>query len=138
MTAHKFLLDTNIISELMRNPQGTITERIAQEGESSICTSIIVASELYFGAAKKFQQTGSRRLLERVKLVLSAIDILPLEQPVEHHYAEIRSYLEKKGTLIGPNDLLIAAQAKANELIVVTANFNEFNRVPGLMVDQWI
>lgn len=56
----------------------------------------------------------------------------------DHHYVEIRSYLEKKRTPIGPNDLLIAAQAKANELTVVTANFNEFNRVPGLMVDHWI
>ena len=61
---------------------------------------------------------------------ISAIDnILPLEQPADHHYAEIRSYLEKKGTPIRTNDLLIAAQAKANDLTVVTANFNEFNRV---------
>jgi len=137
MTEHKYLLDTNIISELMRNPRGKVTEKIAQEGESSVCTSIIVASELYFGAAKKVQQTGSSRVLEQVKLILSAIDILPLEEPADHHYAEIRSYLEKKGTPIGPNDLLIAAQAKAKQLIVVTANYNEFNHVPGLMVEHW-
>ena len=55
-----------------------------------------------------------------------------------HHYVEIRSYLEKKGTPNGTNDLRIAAQAKANKLTVVTANFNEFNRESGLMIDHWI
>ena len=138
MISHKFLLDTNIISDLVRNPQGIIFDRIAQEGEGSICTSIIVASELYFGATKKFQQTGSKRLLEQVMLVLSAIDILSFEEPADYHYAEIRSYLEQNGIPIGANDLLISAHARSNRLTVVTANFSEFNRVPGLMVENWL
>ncbi len=138
MISHKFLLDTNIISDLVRNPQGIIFDRIVQEGEGSICTSIIVASELYFGATKKFQQTGSKRLLEQVMLVLSAIDILSFEEPADHHYAEIRAFLEQNGIPIGANDLLISAHARSNRLTVVTANFSEFNRVPGLMVENWL
>ena len=138
MISHKFLLDTNIISDLVRNPQGIIFDRIVQEGEGSICTSIIVASELYFGATKKFQQTGSKRLLEQVMLVLSAIDILSFEEPADHYYAEIRAFLEQNGIPIGANDLLISAHARSNRLTVVTANFSEFNRVPGLMVENWL
>jgi len=96
-----------------------MVDRIAQEGESSICTSIIVASELLFGITKKFQQTGSKRFIEQVTLILSAIDILPFEEPADHHYAEIRSFLEQKRIPIGANDLLIAAHAKSNDLTVV-------------------
>lgn len=138
MSTYKFLLDTNIISELVRNPQGIIADRIAQEGENSICTSIIVACELHFGAKKKLQQTGSGRILNQVELILSAIDVLPFEALAEHHYAEIRTDLEQKGTPIGANDLLIAAHARAKTLTVVTANFSEFSRVPGLMVENWL
>ena len=136
--SHKFLLDTNIISDLVRNPQGIIFDRVVQEGEGSICTSIIVTSELYFGATKIFRQTGSQRLLDQVKLVLSAIDILPFEKPSDYYYAEIREFLEQNGIPIGANDLLIAAHAKSLSLTVVTANFSEFNRVPNLMVKNWL
>ncbi len=138
MSSQKFLLDTNIISDLVRNPQGLVAERIVQEGESSICSSIIVASELRFGAMKKFQQTGSRLLMELLELILSAIDILSFETPAEYHYAEIRVFLEQKGIPIGANDLLIATHARANALVMVSANFSEFSCVPELMVDNWL
>lgn len=130
----RYLLDTNIISELLRNPQGSVMQQISKLGEEKICTSIIVASELRFGAVKK----GSQKLTERVETILSAMEIIPLEEPVDNHYAEIRNYLEKNGNPIGPNDLLISAQALALDLIVVTANMEEFTRVPGLKVENWI
>lgn len=130
----RYLLDTNIISDLVRNPQGKVTEHILQEGETSICTSIIVSSELRFGAEK----SGSKRLASQLEAVLSAMVILPLEEPADKHYAMLRNYLEKSGTPIGPNDMLIAAQALSHKLILVSANLKEFSRVPGLNIENWL
>jgi tRNA(fMet)-specific endonuclease VapC len=130
----RYLLDTNILSDLVRHPQGVVTDRIAEVGEASICTSIIVAAELRFGAAK----SNSEKLVDRVDLILSALEILPLEQPAEHHYGDIRQYLTRQGTPIGPNDLLIAAHARSLNLTVVTANVREFSRVPGLKIENWL
>jgi len=129
-----FLLDTNILSNLLRHPQGAIAARIAAEGESTVCTSIVIAAELRFGAAK----SGSDKLADRVDLILSALEVLPLEAPTDHHYGHIRHHLTLQGTPIGPNDLLIAAHALALGLTVVTANVREFSRVPGLKVENWL
>ena len=129
-----YLLDTNILSVLIRDPQGTVAQRITSAGESTVCTSIVVAAELRFGAKK----SGSSKLADRIDLILSALDILPLEVPADRHYGEVRQQLARQGTPIGPNDLLIAAQALALDLTVVTANVEEFARVPGLMVENWL
>lgn len=130
----RYLLDTNILSDLVRNPRGTIVARIAEIGEDQVCTSIIVAAELRYGAAKK----GSPRLTAQVEAVLGAIEILPIEAPADETYGQIRADLERKGTPIGGNDLLIAAQAVAVGLVVVTDNEREFGRVEGLVVENWL
>ncbi len=130
----RYLLDTNILSDLVRQPQGAVANRIVQAGEETICTSIIVAAELRFGAEK----SDSAKLTDRVDLILSAIEILPLESPADRDYAKLRHYLARNGTPIGPNDMLIAAQALSSGLIVVTANTGEFSRVPGLNVENWL
>jgi tRNA(fMet)-specific endonuclease VapC len=130
----RFLLDTNIVSDLVRNPQGVAAQRIAEVGEAQICTSVIVAAELRYGAAKK----GSARLSRQLDLVLGALDVLPLEAPADRTYGELRSTLEKRGRLIGPNDLLIASQALALGCTLVTDNTEEFARVEGLPLDNWI
>jgi len=129
-----YLLDTNIISDLVRNPQGEVAKRIASAGEETICTSVVVAAELRYGAAK----SGSSKLVDRVDLLLSAIEVLALEPPADRQYAQLRDHLARQGTPIGPNDLLIAAHALAEELIVVTANLAEFSRVPNLAVENWL
>ncbi|MDA0893561.1 MAG: type II toxin-antitoxin system VapC family toxin [Proteobacteria bacterium] len=129
-----YLLDTNILSDLVRNPQGIVGARITKAGEETICTSIIVAAELRYGAAK----SNSGKLAERIDLILSALTILPLEIPADHQYATLRHHLTRQGTPIGPNDLLIAAHAIASDLTVVTANVREFSRVPGLKVENWL
>ena len=129
-----YLLDTNILSDLVRHPQGGVAARIAAVGEDTICTSVVVAAELRFGAAK----SGSRRLADRVDVILSAIDILALEIPVDRHYAALRADLTQRATPTGPNDMLIAAHALSLGLTVVTANFREFARVPGLKMENWL
>ena len=134
MSGKRYLLDTNILSDLIRNPGGRIAAHIARVGEETICTSLIVCSELRFGALKK----GSKRLSAQLETVLSAVDIVSLEEPVDQRYAELRVALERAGTPIGGNDMLIAAHALALGLIVVTANEREFSRVPGLVVENWI
>ena len=130
----RFLLDTNILSDLVRNPQGRIAERIAQVGDDAICTSIIVAAELRFGAAKK----GSERLTVQLERVMSAIDIQPFDMPADAAYARLRAQLEAAGSPIGGNDMLIAAQALATDRTVVTDNEREFVRVTGLQVENWL
>ena len=130
----RFLLDTNILSDLVRHPQGMVAKRIAAEGEKSICTSIVVAGELHFGSKKR----GSVRLTTQLEDILSALEILPLEEPADRRYGELRTYLEKRGETIGPNDMLIAAHALAVECVLITANVREFSRVPGLQVENWL
>jgi tRNA(fMet)-specific endonuclease VapC len=97
-----YLLDTNIISDLVRNPQGHIFKKIQFYGEETICTSIIVAAELRYGIRKK----KSDRLARQVEAILSHIEILSLETPSDEHYSNLRVFLEKTGTPIGPNDML--------------------------------
>ena len=130
----RYLLDTNILSDLVRQPQGTVARRIVEAGEETICTSIIVAAELCLGAEK----SGSSKLRDRVELILSAIEILPLESPADREYGKLRHFLAGKGTPIGPNDMLIASQALCAGLTMVTANTGEFSRVPGLIVENWL
>lgn len=130
----RYLLDTNILSNLIRQPQGPIAGKIIRTGEARICTSIIVAAELRYGAAR----SGSAKLSRQVEAVLDAMDILPFEADADRHYAEIRHTLERKGLVIGANDMLIAAHARAAEAVCVTANVMEFRRVPGLRVENWL
>jgi tRNA(fMet)-specific endonuclease VapC len=130
----RYLLDTNIVSDLVRHPQGRAAIKIADVGEDAVATSIIVAAELRYGAAKK----GSTRLAEQLEAILGAIDVLPLEAPVDAAYGSVRVALEAAGKPIGGNDLLIAAQALALDLVVVTDNEREFGRVAGLKVENWL
>ena len=132
--AHRFLLDTNIVSDVARFPQGVVADRIAEVGERHVCTSIVVAAELRYGAAWR----GSERLSERIEAVLSALAVLAFDDLADRYYAELRTHLERRGTPIGPNDMLIAAQALASDLIVVSANVGEFTRVPDLRVENWL
>lgn len=133
-TAHRYLLDTNIVSALVRDPQGSVTRHIARVGEEKVCTSIIVACELRFGAAKK----ASPRLTAQLDEILAALPVLPFETDADHRYAELRAGLERAGTPIGANDMLIAAHALALGLTLVTDNVDEFRRVRGLAVRNWL
>jgi tRNA(fMet)-specific endonuclease VapC len=89
----RYLLDTNVVSDLVRNPQGKVAPRIRKVGEARVCTSIIVAAELRYGAAKK----GSAPLSAQLEALLSALDVLPFEPPADALYASLRAGLEQGG-----------------------------------------
>ena len=130
----RYLLDTNIVSDLVRNPQGKVAQHIRKIGEAKVCTSIIVAAELRYGAAKK----NSSRLTTQLEAVLGALEILPLESPADEIYGRLRIRLEQIGKPIGGNDLLIAAQALTLDHTIVTDNEKEFARVEGLSLQNWL
>jgi tRNA(fMet)-specific endonuclease VapC len=130
----RYLLDTNIVSDLIRNPQGRVARHIGEVGEAQVCTSIIVAAELRYGAAKK----ASPRLTAQLEAVLGAIDVLPFESPADAAYGRLRARLERAGQPIGGNDLLIAAQAIALGHTLVTGNAREFARIDELPREDWL
>jgi tRNA(fMet)-specific endonuclease VapC len=130
----RYLLDTNIVSALVRDPHGGVTDRLRVVGEANVCTSIIVAAELRYGAMKR----GSARLLAQLEAVLGAFDVVSFEAPADAIYGTIRANLERAGQPIGGNDLLIAAQAIALNCTVVTDNQREFGRITELRVENWL
>ena len=127
------MLDTNIVSDLVRQPHGPVAQRAAALEPGSVAISIIVAGELRYGAERR----GSARLARQLEAVLSAIEILPLAEPADRHYGIIRSELERRGLRIGHNDLLIAAHARVLGATLVTNNFGEFSRVSDLRIEDW-
>jgi len=130
----RYLLDTDIVSDLVRRPQGRTSQRIREVGEAQVCTSIIVAAELRYGAAKR----GAPRLSAQLEAVLGALDVLPFEAPADAIYGRLRSGLERIGRSIGGNDLLIAAHAMTLGYAIVTDNEREFARIDNLPCENWL
>jgi tRNA(fMet)-specific endonuclease VapC len=128
------MLDTNIVSDLIRNPDGKAAARLSVHGNEGICLSIMTACELRFGAAKR----GSAKLSARVQAMLAAVDVLPLDGPVDIAYGKLRTELEAAGETIGTVDLFIAAHALTLKVTLVTHNVSEFGRVRGLTVENWL
>jgi tRNA(fMet)-specific endonuclease VapC len=130
----RYLLDTNILSSMMRMPEGSANERMRALTTGSIFTSIVVAAELRFGAAKK----RSEALFLGIEALLRTVTVEPLSPPADALYASVRAALERAGTPIGNNDILIAAHALATDSVLVTDNIKEFSRVPGLKIENWL
>ena len=114
----RYLLDTNILADLLKNPGGRVAQHIERVGEEHICTSIIVACELRFGARKK----NAPLLTKRIDALLDTLEILPLDTDADRVYAEVRTALEEQGRSSGANDLLIGAHALSEGCILVTHN----------------
>lgn len=129
-----FLLDTNIVSDLIRNPHGQISSHVRKVGEGRVVTSIVVAAELRYGAKKK----ASPRLTRQLEAVLGVLPVLPFETPADKFYSRVRRQLETLGKPIGSNDLLIAAHALSLGRTLITDNIREFTRVRGLKVENWL
>jgi tRNA(fMet)-specific endonuclease VapC len=130
----RFLLGTDMLSQLIRAPQGAVARRLVAAGEGNVFTSAVVACELRYMARKK----GSQGLTERVEQLLASLEVAALEPGVDRVYAEIRCALESEGRPIGANDLLIAAHALEQEAVLVSGNVSEFRRVKGLEVQDWL
>jgi tRNA(fMet)-specific endonuclease VapC len=129
-----FLLDTDTISDVIRNPTGGVANRLNGIDTQSVAISIVTAAEIRFGMAR----VQSHRLLARMQSTLETVKIVALESPADRHYATLRADLEMRGTPISANDMLIAAHALALDAILVTGNVREFSRVRGLAVENWI
>ena len=129
-----WLLDTNALSDIVRNGRGCVRKRIDAVGRTNVCTSIVVACELRYGAAKR----ASGPLSQRVEDLLRDFDIQPLGDDADRHYARLRTDLERTGTPIGQHDMLIAAHALALDAVLVTANTREFARIEGLRLENWL
>jgi tRNA(fMet)-specific endonuclease VapC len=129
-----FLLDTNILSDLVRNPQGAVAAKIFEVGEKAISTSIVVAAELRYGAERR----GAPRLSRQLEAILALIAVLPLGDEADEFYGKLRADLERRGLPIGGNDMLIAAHALALGATLVSDNVREFERVDGLKIQNWI
>lgn len=134
MSQPRYLLDTNILSDLIKRPGGTVAGKIAEVGSEAVCTSIVVTCELRFGA----EQKAAPHLVQKTGDLLKAIKVLPLEQDADTAYGRIRNALEKAGTPIGANDMLIAAHALSQDLILVTNNTHEFARIEKPPVENWL
>lgn len=134
MAEPAWMLDTNTLSALIRTPRGALVRRLSTTGPDTVCTSIVVACELRFGARRK----GSDALTQRVEQLLASLTVLPLDEPADQHYADIRAALERAGTPIGKHGLFIAAHARSRGMTLVMHNVREFERVPGLRVEDWL
>jgi len=130
----RYLLDTNVLSDLIKNPLGKAAQRIRSLAPNMVCTSTIVAGELRYGVIKK----ASVHLRKRVDGLLNEMPILPLDTSCADVYGRIRAKLEREGLPIGVNDLWIAAQALASNKILVTHNMAEFGRVETLKIEDWL
>ena len=132
-----YLFDTNILSDMMRNPNGVASQRFQQIAESApdirLCTSVVVQCELLFGLRRR----TNPRWQTHYEKVLESVEILPLTSTVVPSYASLRSTLEAAGTPIGANDLLIAAHALTLQATLVSADA-DFLRVPGLQLENWL
>ena len=129
----RYMLDTNIVSAIVRDPRGKVFERLLDVGEENAFISIITHGEIWYGVKKN----GSEELMQKVSAVTRRLYVAPLQLPADQRYAEIRLAL-RQGKNIGPNDLWIAAHALALDAVLVTNNENEFSRVPGLKVENWM
>ena len=128
----RFLLDTNAVIALLNDASSRAAQRTRRQRPTDVAISAIVVHELFYGAFK------SRRVTQNVA-VIDALQFAVLEFDREdaRRAGEIRAVLASKGSMIGPYDVLIAAQAVARDMILVTNNANEFGRVPGLRIEDW-
>jgi len=131
----KYLLDTDTVSHLIRGSSQNLIQRAMKLGAGDAGISVVTRGELAYGAALKPLKSQLRSTFERI---IGALDVLAMDAEVAGHYGEIKAALRLQGQPIGPNDLWIAAHARALKRTLVTHNTREFQRVPGLKVEDWL
>lgn len=131
----RYLLDTNICIYIKNHRPAEVLARFAKLPPGKVAMSAITYGELCFGAERSTKSKETHRILEHLTTL---IPVLPLDEAASLHYGKIRQHLQANGTPIGNNDLWIASHALAQKLILVTNNTAEFERVPGLRVENWV
>ena len=131
----KYMLDTNIIAYIRNSKPEGVLEHFKKYSAGELCISAITLAELEYGICNSSRPEQNQFALLGL---LSKIDILPFDDTAALEYGKIRYELKQKGQMIGANDLLIAAHAKALNLILVTNNVKEFERVEGLQIENWV
>lgn len=129
-----YLLDTNICIYVINERPPQVLARFRRERLGNIAISSITASELTYGVVK----SGSARNRKALEMFMAPLDILPFDESAIWRYGELRTLLESQGRPIGSMDTLIAAHALAIGAVLVTNNVREFERVPGLVVENWV
>ena len=129
----RYMLDTNICTYVINARPPGVLERFRREQLGSIGVSSVTAAELAFGVAK----SGSSRNREALEMFLAPLEVLPFDDSVIWHYADLRAALERRGEPIGALDTMIAAHALASNTTLVTNNTREFSRVSGLRLENW-
>lgn len=130
----RYLLDTDIVSYAMKKTNRKVLDRLARTAVTDICISSIALTELKFGIAVSPQPERDR---DRLNFFLSYAEVLDFPAEAAHGYGQIRAHLKTRGQMIGANDMLIAAHARALSLILVTNNIREYSRIPGLKIENW-
>lgn len=130
----KYLLDTNIVIYVLKLRPIQVLE-IFNKNTTCMAISSITLSELFYGAEKS---ANVHKNLEAIEDFISHLDVLPYAEKASQHYGRIKSVLEKRGNIIGENDIHIAAHAMSQGLILVTNNLKEFKRVPNLVLENWV
>lgn len=131
----RYLADSNVWIHYLKQKNSGIETRLHATPASDILVCSVVWAELLHGARK---YGNAARRLALIEDTLGPFQSLPFDDLAARHYAEIRDSLERSGTVIGANDLLIASIARAHGLVVATGNVGEFSRVPGLLVENWL
>ena len=130
----RFLFDTNAVISLLGQKSEALINRVLDCSEGEIAIPAIVSHELYFGAYKSQKVSFN---LETIRLLLRDFVVLPFDEEDSRQAGEVRAELNKSGSPIGPYDVLIAGQARARDLILISNNVREFERVPDLRLEDW-
>ena len=130
----KYMLDTNTCVFVLRHKPLCVTERFQQCAVNEVCVSAITVAELRFGADKSLQPEANH---DKLSKFLMDVDIIDFDPGAADAYGEIRADLERRGQTIGALDMLLAAHASSEDLIFVTHNTSEFQRVKGLQLEDW-
>lgn len=128
----RYLLDTNAVASLFNDPAGPISRRVREHLPTDIGLPAVVVHELYFGAFKSQRRDRNLALIDGLQF-----EVVGFDREDAQHAGEIRAVLARQGTPIGAYDVLIAGQARARDLTLVTHNIREFQRVPELRVEDW-
>jgi tRNA(fMet)-specific endonuclease VapC len=129
----KYLLDTNIVIYTMKNRPRHVKRRF-HEHHGRMAISAVTLGELVFGA--EHSQQVERNLAD-IEAMAARLEVLPFDNKAAYHFGQIRAALYRTGQPIGPYDMMIAGQARAAGLVLVTSNVREFERVPGLLLEDW-